>query len=94
MAVSYYLRPKEPKKLLLVDGGRHDPNFVTLCNWQRKTYISLFPHKKLFASAYRVKVAREKANLPIRSDCGVKHKAPPDGAIAEARQQIPNVILF
>jgi len=32
MAVSYYLRPKEPKKLLLVDGGRHDPNFVTLCN--------------------------------------------------------------
>jgi len=31
MAVSYYLRPKEPKKLLLVDGGRHDPNFVTLC---------------------------------------------------------------
>jgi len=33
MAVSYYLRPKEPKKLLLVDGGRHDPNFVTLCYW-------------------------------------------------------------
>ena len=63
MAVSYYLRPKEPKKLLLVVGGRHGPNFVTLC------YLDSLWLKTILILLIKIWLPRPKGRVQRKLQC-------------------------